>query len=70
MAGNVWNLGLIRVESTGVLVLKGFTVATLPTATLNGIIYVSDGAAGNPVQAFSDGTNWKRCDTLANVSDS
>jgi hypothetical protein len=29
---------------------------------------VSNGAAGSPVVAFSDGTNWKRVDTLANIS--
>lgn len=32
------------------------------------LIYVPDGAAGSPVVAFSDGANWKRCDTLATVS--
>ena len=31
-------------------------------------IYVSDGAAGSPVLAFSNGTNWLRCDTLAAIA--
>jgi hypothetical protein len=31
------------------------------------LIYVQDGANGNPVYAFSDGTNWKRVDTLDNI---
>jgi len=50
--------------------LPVFTVAGVPSAAHNayGIIYCSDGAAGNPCVAFSDGVNWKRCDTLANVS--
>ena len=32
------------------------------------LVYVQDGAAGAAVYAFSDGTNWKRVDTLANIS--
>jgi len=52
--------------------LASYTVATAPgaaTAT-GGIIYVSDGAAGSPIIAFSDGTNWLRSDTGAAISDS
>lgn len=47
-----------------------FTVATVPAAsTRKGQqIYVSNGAAGAAVIAFSDGTNWKRVDTLANIT--
>lgn len=46
-----------------------FTVATVPSATKVGaLIYVSDGAAGSPVVAFSNGTNWLRVDTLAAIS--
>jgi hypothetical protein len=43
--------------------LESYTVATLPSAADNPrmMIYVSD-AAGSPCMAFSDGTNWKRCD--------
>lgn len=43
--------------------LPSFTVATLPSAPDNPqmMLYVSD-AAGSPCMAFSDGTNWKRCD--------
>ncbi len=39
---------------------EAFTVATLPTAATNTgrTIYVSDGAAGDPVLAFCDGTSW------------
>lgn len=42
-----------------------YTVATAPDAALAGagaMIYVSNGKAGSPVIAFSNGTNWIRCD--------
>jgi len=32
------------------------------------MMYVQDGANGAAVIAFSDGTSWLRCDTLANIS--
>jgi len=42
---------------------------TLEAADNQGVlVYVQDGAAGSAVYAFSDGTNWKRVDTLANIS--
>jgi len=50
-----------------------YTVATAPSASSAGagtIVYVSDGAAGSAIIAFSDGTNWKRSDTGATISDS
>jgi hypothetical protein len=50
--------------------LPTYTVAGLPTAGeyVGGMIYVSNGAAGDPVVAFSDGTNWLRVDTKAAVA--
>lgn len=50
--------------------LQDYTVATVPSAAklVGGIIYVTNGAAGDPVVAFSNGTNWLRCDTLATIS--
>lgn len=46
-----------------------YTVATVPAVSPAGqLIYVSNGAAGSPVMAFSDGSNWKRVDTLATIS--
>lgn len=50
--------------------LKTYTVATAPSAASSArrLIYVSNGAAGAAVVAFSDGVNWKRLDTLANIS--
>lgn len=42
--------------------LKSYTFATLPAVGVaGGLVYVSD-AAVNPCVAFSNGTNWKRCD--------
>lgn len=53
------------------LLLDSFTVANAPSAAnyLPGtVIYVSNGAGGTPILAFSDGTNWKRVDTGATIS--
>ena len=45
--------------------LKSYTVATLPAVgAAGGIVYVSDAAVA-PCLAFSNGTNWKRCDNAA-----
>lgn len=62
------------ITATGKLVtpltLSTYTVATVPTASefTGAIIYVSNGAAGSPIVAFSDGTNWLRTDTRAAVA--
>jgi hypothetical protein len=55
---------------TGPANLAVFTVATVPAAAsfTGGLIYVSNGAAGSPVVAFSNGTNWLRVDTLAAIA--
>lgn len=47
-----------------------YTVATVPAASsFTGFtIYVSNGAAGSPILAFSNGTNWLRVDTAAAIS--
>lgn len=63
-----FNLATWAVNTEDVMYGPTFTVATLPAQQVGGVIYVSNGAAGSPVLAFSDGTNWKRCDTLATVS--
>ena len=49
--------------------LPSYTVTTLPDATmyLGCIIYVSNETSGATV-AFSDGTNWRRCQDRAIVS--
>lgn len=46
-----------------------FTVATAPTSVSAGsVAYFSNGAAGQPILAFYNGTAWKRCDTGATIS--
>lgn len=64
--------GAIVGPVTGAVTLPTYTVAGAPAAASNArtLIYVSNGAAGSPVVAFSDGTNWLRCDTLAAISSS
>jgi len=50
-----------------------FTVATAPSAATAGagtVIFVSDGAAGAAILAFSDGTNFKRSDTGGTIASS
>jgi len=63
------------VESTdgfvGDIKVPTYTVATAPSASDAGagtIVYVSDGAAGSAILAFSDGTDWKRSDTGATIA--
>lgn len=56
-------------NTTG-LPLPQYTVSTLPTVETGTLIYVSDGAAGSPVVAFGDGSNWLRVDTRAAVASS
>jgi hypothetical protein len=62
--------GNVTGNVTGSVVLPTYTVSGVPSASANArrLIYVSNGAAGSPVVAFSNGTNWLRCDTLAAIS--
>ena len=58
-------------DVTGAIKVPTYTVAEAPSASAAGagtIIYVSNGAAGSPILAFSDGTNWKRSDTGATIA--
>lgn len=52
------------------LQLAEFTVATVPSASDNkgAVVYVSDGAAGSPILAYSDGSDWLRSDTGAAIA--
>ena len=63
-------IGNVTGGVTGMVTLPTYTVAGAPAATGNtgAMIYVSNGAAGSPVVAFSNGTNWLRCDTLAAIA--
>ena len=53
-----------------VKVSETFTVATVPAAANSegGMIYVSNGANGSPIIAFSNGSAWLRCDNLGALS--
>jgi hypothetical protein len=54
---------------SGPVNLGVFTVATAPTTANTGsVAYFSNGAAGNPVLAFFDGTDWLRVDTRAAIA--
>ncbi len=54
----------------GGVTLTPYTVASIPAATgrAGEMAFVSNGAAGAPVVAFSDGTDWLRVDTRAAIS--
>ena len=48
-----------------------YTVTSAPSAASAGagtVIYVSNGAAGSAILAFSDGTDWLRSDTGAAIA--
>jgi hypothetical protein len=57
-------------DVVGLVQVPTYTVATAPSAAgiAGSLIYVSDGAAGSPILAFSDGTDWLRSDTGAAIS--
>lgn len=73
-----YTIGNLQVETalvgdlsaTSPVVLPSFAVADLPDAGdyTNGVVVCSDGAAGSPCLAVSDGTNWKQVAIGANVS--
>jgi len=62
--------GDITGDVVGAIQVPTYTVATAPAATgiAGTVIYVSDGAAGSAILAFSDGTDWKRSDTGATIA--
>lgn len=58
-------------DVTGAIKVPTYTVASAPSASTAGagtVIYVSNGAAGAAILAFSDGTNWKRSDTGGTIA--
>jgi hypothetical protein len=60
---------MAQTSFSGPVNLGSFTVATAPTTASTGsVAYFSNGAAGSPVLAFYNGTDWLRCDTLAAIS--
>jgi len=62
--------GDVTGDVVGTVQVPTYTVATAPAATgiAGTLIYVSDGAAGSAILAFSDGTNWKRSDTGGTIA--
>ena len=64
-------VGAVTGDVTGAIKVSTYTVATAPSASAAGagtLVYVSDGAAGSAILAFSDGTNWKRSDTGGTIA--
>jgi hypothetical protein len=60
---------MAQTSFSGPVNLGIFTVATAPTnASAGSVAYFSNGAAGQPVLAFYDGTDWLRVDTLAAIT--
>jgi hypothetical protein len=60
---------MAQTSFSGPVNLGVFTVATAPTnASIGSVAYISNGAAGAPVLAFYDGTNWLRSDTRAAIT--
>lgn len=58
-------------DVVGAIQVPTYTVAGAPSAATAGagtLIYVSNGAAGSAILAFSDGTNWKRSDTGGTIA--
>jgi hypothetical protein len=58
-------------DVVGAIKVPTYTVAGAPSAATAGagtLIYVSNGAAGSAILAFSDGTNWKRSDTGGTIA--
>jgi sulfite exporter TauE/SafE len=51
----------------GAVTLQGFTVATLPTVVVNGIIVVTDANTGAGTVCFGKGTSWIDISTGAAV---
>ena len=68
VTGNV--TGDVTGDVVGLVQVPTYTVATAPSAAsiAGSLIYVSDGAAGSAILAFSNGTDWKRSDTGATIA--
>lgn len=60
-----------RAKYDSAITLPSYTVAEVPSAVGEGegsLIYVSNGAAGDGIPAYSDGTDWRRVDTRGVIS--
>jgi hypothetical protein len=63
-------VGGVTGDVVGLVQVPTYTVLTAPSAVgiAGSLIYVSDGALGSAILAFSDGTDWLRSDTAAAIS--
>jgi hypothetical protein len=59
-------------NATTLTIISGSESGTKLLATVNAgnLVYVSNGASGNAVYAFSDGTSWLRVDTRVAIASS
>ena len=65
----VQNLEVEKTTAAAPIILPTYTVATAPAGAAAGsIAYISNGAAGHPVIAYSNGTDWLRVDTRAAIA--
>lgn len=71
---NAGDVGIGKTPTTGIILdvngqlgLKSYTVATLPSASVQAgaIVYASDAGGNGPCLVISNGTNWKRCDNTS-----
>lgn len=71
---NAGDIGIGKTPTTGIILdvggqlgLKSYTVATLPSASVQAgaIVYASDAGGNGPCLVISNGTNWKRCDNTS-----
>jgi len=62
--------GDVTGDVVGLVQVPTYAVATAPSAAsiAGSLIYVSDGAAGAAILAFSNGTDWKRSDTGGTIA--
>jgi len=70
-SGPVISTNGVVADVIGAIKLPPYTVASAPSAATAGagtLVYVSNGAAGAAILAFSDGTNWLRSDTRATIT--
>jgi hypothetical protein len=63
-------VGDVTGDVVGLVQVPTYAVATAPSAAsiAGSLIYVSDGAAGAAILAFSNGTDWKRSDTGGTIA--
>lgn len=61
-------LGAVQNALTGPFQLSSYEVADLPSPNNAGQWVYVNNAVGGAIPAFSDGSNWLRCDTRAIVT--